>query len=300
MGIDLVPHKICSQNCVYCECGATTLLTMERQSYVPCAEVLTEIDRALAPHPQLDAVTFSGSGEPTLSRDLLQIATHIRQHYPDYPLVLLTNGTLLGQPDVREAANQMSIVKVSVDAATEEVFSLVNRGCANFTVEDLFAGIATFAIEFKGRLHFEVFIVPGINDGDSEMEALAARLKSIPAETIQLNGLDRPATEPWVTTPSLESLARIERIFAKAGLPNTERIGKCLTAASSINQEPPADRSLVMAAILRRPMTKEDLATTTGLSAVSLESLTSELIKEGAIQTESGPRGCFFRVVQPH
>jgi len=63
LGVDLVPHKTCSFNCIYCECGKTIHLTDERAEYVPIDAVLSELEHFLSSQPELDYITFSGAGE---------------------------------------------------------------------------------------------------------------------------------------------------------------------------------------------------------------------------------------------
>ena len=88
LGVDLVPHKTCSFNCVYYECGKTTLLTTERAEYFPTSEVMAELNQFLSANPQLDYVTFSGAGEPTLYIRIGKILK--RKFYRSKPLQIKT------------------------------------------------------------------------------------------------------------------------------------------------------------------------------------------------------------------
>ena len=67
LGIDLVPHKVCTLNCIYCECGATTNLTTDRKEYVSFNEITNELKTYFKNHNYPDYITFSGAGEPTLN-----------------------------------------------------------------------------------------------------------------------------------------------------------------------------------------------------------------------------------------
>jgi len=95
LGIDVIPFKLCSLNCVYCECGATTTLTSEIKEYIPSEDVIRELDSVLSKSPLLDVITFSGSGEPTLNSGIGKIIGHIKERYPQYKVVVLTNSTTL-------------------------------------------------------------------------------------------------------------------------------------------------------------------------------------------------------------
>jgi wyosine [tRNA(Phe)-imidazoG37] synthetase (radical SAM superfamily) len=101
LGVDLVPHKVCSLNCVYCEVGRTTNLTIERKEYVPIKGVIAEFKEYLTEKPELDFITFSGQGEPTLNSGLGKVFNLIKSNYPQYKVAVMTNGTLLGDKNVR-------------------------------------------------------------------------------------------------------------------------------------------------------------------------------------------------------
>ena len=127
LGIDLVPHKTCSLDCVYCEARRTTCLTTARKEYVPIAEVLQELDQVLKTAPELDFITFSGSGEPTLNSGIGRVVDFIKEHYPQYPVSLLTNGCSLGDREVRREIARVDRIVPSLDASNEEEFRLVSE-----------------------------------------------------------------------------------------------------------------------------------------------------------------------------
>jgi len=125
LGIDLIPHKICSLNCVYCECGGTTTLTRERKEYVPVEEVYDELKDYFKHHPDPDYFTFSGAGEPTLHLHIGEVIAFLKEVRPGIPVAVLSNGTLFGDPEVRADLLQADLVLPSLDAATEEAFSFI-------------------------------------------------------------------------------------------------------------------------------------------------------------------------------
>ena len=127
LGVDLVRPKTCSLNCIYCEAQATTNLTLKRMEYVPIDAVIRELDEVLSRHPQLDYVTFSGSGEPTLNSGIGRVVEWLKQHYPEYRLCLLTNGFALGDPELRREIAAIDRVVPSLDASNQEEFEAINR-----------------------------------------------------------------------------------------------------------------------------------------------------------------------------
>src|SRR3989339_452235 len=201
LGVDLVKHKICSLNCVYCECGATTDLTIDRKSFFPLSDIIFEIDSILVGKPYLDYITFSGSGEPTLSSDIGEVIRYIKKYYPQYKIALLTNATLLNDIALRKELLPVDLIIPSVDAGSEEVFKKINCPQVNLSLGELVNGLKAFADEFEGHVWIEVFIVPGINDDDSEIEKIKQICHLINPEKIQLNTLDRPAPHnPTITS----------------------------------------------------------------------------------------------------
>ncbi|NQS74775.1 MAG: radical SAM protein, partial [Methanoculleus sp.] len=260
LGVDLVPLKTCTFNCVYCECGRTTRLTGERREYVPTGQVIAEVDEYLARAPDLDYVTFAGSGEPTLHSGIGEIISFIKDRYPRYRIAVLTNGALLGDPDVRAALMRADLVIPSLDAVSEETFQKINRPCPGITARDLLEGLTTFAREFTGEIWLEVFIIPGQNDTEEEILRLKDAISAIRPDHIQVNTLDRPGAEIWVRPASPLALERIASMLGG----RAEVIG----AACSSQALPPKATEvtdLLLATIKRRPCTIDDLVGTLGL-----------------------------------
>jgi wyosine [tRNA(Phe)-imidazoG37] synthetase (radical SAM superfamily) len=212
LGIDLLPFKTCSLDCIYCECGWTTTRTLERREWVPTDAVQAELDSVLASHPDIDYVTFSGSGEPTLHSGIGRVITHLKTHYPQHKVAVLTNATLLGDKAVQAELHAADLVVPSLDAATRKAFARVCRPVRGVHVEKLIDGIAEFRQSYPGLMLLEVFIAPGINDSEADLAALKAAAERIAPDAIQLNSLDRPAPEPGLV--SVASSEQIEAIRA--------------------------------------------------------------------------------------
>ena len=119
LGLDLVPMKTCTLNCVYCESGRTTNLSLERKEYVPFEAVKEELTHYLSHNPRPDYVTFSGSGEPTLNSRIGDVVHFIKNQTSDIPMAVLTNGTLLFQKQTCDDIRDATVVIPSLDAATE-------------------------------------------------------------------------------------------------------------------------------------------------------------------------------------
>ena len=144
LGVDLVPYKTCSLDCIYCECGATTHLTMKRKEYVAVDQVKNELVTYLSRDKKIDYITFSGSGEPTLNEGIGDVVQFLKSDYPRYKVALLTNSTLFDQPEVRRQVKDVDVIMASLDTATEPQFRRVNRPHPKLDLNSIIDGIAAF------------------------------------------------------------------------------------------------------------------------------------------------------------
>jgi len=293
LGVDMVPKKVCSLNCVYCEVGRTTLLTTQRKEYVPEREIIGELKVFFASHPDPDIITFSGYGEPTLNTALGSIISYLKAEKPVLPVAVLTNGTLLSDPGVRKSLLGADLVLPSLDAATEEVFRKINRPAESLDMQSYIGGLADFRKEFKGRIWLEIFILPGINDHKAELDALKEAILRINPDSIQLNTLDRPGTEEGIRSATRQELEDIREYW---NIPGVEII------ASSSGKSTTAYREDVQNAILetinRRPCTLDDIARITGLHVNEINKHLRTLEATGSIRTERQERGLFYMPAQ--
>jgi wyosine [tRNA(Phe)-imidazoG37] synthetase (radical SAM superfamily) len=291
LGVDLMPHKTCSLDCVYCECGRTTHLTVTPGDYVPLALVREELSAFLAAAPHLDYITFSGSGEPTLHSGIGEIAEFIKTNYPQYKLALLTNGTLLGQKEVRRRLLAMDLVIVSVDAASPEVFRRVNRPHSGLSIGAFEAGLVSFRDEFTNNLWAEVFLVPGCNTAPEELARIRGMLAKFRPDKVQINTLDRPGAESWVAPLTAEELKSAASFLQASELLSSVRSEQCPGEADDM-----ADR--VLAAVRRRPLTIEDISEMMGADVAKVVDKLEKMEQKKIVRRISGPRGIFFSAKQ--
>jgi wyosine [tRNA(Phe)-imidazoG37] synthetase (radical SAM superfamily) len=279
-------------NCVYCECGPTTLLTTRRLEYVPYDEIVAELDAYLPSGPALDVVTFGGSGEPTLHSRLGAIIAHVKGQFPRYKTALLTNATLLHFPEVQEEIAPVDYVLPSLDAVSDAVFGALNRPAAGVASREIVDGLVSFSQRYAGKLMPEVFIVPGMNDTPEELALLKAALGKMKCNTVHLNTLDRPGSCPWVKPASAERLREIADFFAP--LPteiisrNTHRSRRTAAPGGDIDDT-------VLGALKRRPSTAEDISSMTGLNVDEVHTVLKRLLRDRTIVAETAPGGVFYR-----
>ncbi|MBD3291086.1 radical SAM protein [candidate division KSB1 bacterium] len=291
LGVDLVPHKICSLNCIYCECGATTSSTINRREYVSTAEVVSELRNYLDNNPQLDFITFSGSGEPTLHSGIGEILTFVNTNYPDYKTALITNASLFHLKEVRDEVKNIDVLLPSLDAASETVFNKINRPHHNLKIQSIIEGLAIFNNNFAGKIWLEIFIVKGLNDSDSELKQLREAIHKIRPERIQINTLDRPGTEQWVEPVSA---AELELVLKKLDW-NGEIIARFHKKKQPglLAQDV---KNAIVQLIKRRPCTAEDLASSLGMNIREVNKYINALIDQDIIQIDNLERGIFYRL----
>ncbi|MBP1928817.1 wyosine [tRNA(Phe)-imidazoG37] synthetase (radical SAM superfamily) [Methanolinea mesophila] len=290
LGIDLVPFKVCTFDCVYCECGATTRKTLERQDFFPFEEAIAELTDYLSAGPDLDFITFSGSGEPTLSLSIGRIIRFLKDRFPGYRVAVLTNGGLLHDPGVRADLVGADMVLPTLSTAVPETFAKIHRPAQGQDILEIIDGLSRFRQEFPGEIWLEVFIIPGLNTTDVELAALRKAIQLIDPDRIQLNTLDRPGTEEWVNPAPPAELSRIARFL---GLPGTEAVESIHYGFShAVPCGEIADH--ILAVLRRRPCTLDDIAAATGFHRREIAKFLREFEIEGRIISKREERGIFF------
>ncbi len=215
LGIDLLPEKICNLNCIYCEVGATTKLTCERQEYVPPAEILAEIDTYFSDGDRLaeiDIVTVTASGEPTLHSGFGEILAHLKET-TGKPIAVLTNGTTLMDEQVRQELALADVVIPSLDSVRVESFRKLDRPATCLDLGEIIDGLVLFSHEYTGKLWLEILLARGINDSDEDVMALQEVIKRIRVDRIQLNTVARPPLESFARPVSEHRLQEISALL---------------------------------------------------------------------------------------
>lgn len=214
LGVDLLETKTCTYECVYCQVGRTPNKTTDRASYVNKDIIIEQIKDAVSSGKQIDYITFSGTGEPTLNSDIGEIIRQIKQ-MTDIPIAVITNGSLLYREDVQRDLSQADFVIPSIDAASQSVYQVINRADERLNVDAVNKGIIEFSKKFKGKIWVEVLFVEGINDSEEEIERIGKIIKEVRADKVQINTVVRPPAEPNAKAVSPQKLEEIKEIFGK-------------------------------------------------------------------------------------
>ncbi len=290
LGIDLVTHKICSMNCVYCESGLTTNLTIERKEYVPVDKVIKELKHFLLHNPSPDYLTFSGSGEPTLNSGIGRVLKFIKSNYP-IPIAVLTNGTLLSNKQVRTELLNADIVIPSLDAVSDSSFRKIDRAFHKINIKEYIQGLVDFRNEFSGKINLEVFILPGYNDNIYNLELLKKAFLRINPDTIQLNTLDRPGTIDNLRSASISELQSIANFW---NLQNITIISSSINKKNIVSCREDLETA-ILETIRRRPCTREDIIIILGKQEKNINKYLVKLEKEHKITTIKQTRGLFYK-----
>jgi wyosine [tRNA(Phe)-imidazoG37] synthetase (radical SAM superfamily) len=282
LGVDLVPHKVCNLDCVYCEIGHTTKLTNDRMNYIPSEKVTEELDHYIANNPELDYVTFSGAGEPTLNQGIGKIVKHLKTNYPDYNIALITNSILFSNPEVRKEILDVDLILPSLDAASYEVFEKINRPQKNINYDEVINGLIDLRKEFAGEIWLEFFLIEGINDGDEELSKMKEIVTKINPDILQLNSLDRPGTESWVKPMPKEKMEGIKAFFQ----PQNTRIIARYEKTKHIENFDSNKIEAILNTIGRRPCTVKDLLSFIDINHHELNKYLKQLVRDNLIEKQ--------------
>jgi wyosine [tRNA(Phe)-imidazoG37] synthetase (radical SAM superfamily) len=212
LGVDIVTYKTCSYDCIYCQLGKTTGHTAERRSFVSVDSVLKEIKDVVDQNSDIDYITFSGSGEPTLNQDIGEMIRRIKE-FTKIPVAVLTNSSLLWDKIVREDLYPADLVVPSVDAVSEDILQKINRPVKELKIEKVLQGIEDFCKNFKGKIYLEIMLVKDVNDSEEEIKRINQFVRRLNIYKIQLNTVIRPPGDPKAKPLNKERLQKIKASF---------------------------------------------------------------------------------------
>jgi wyosine [tRNA(Phe)-imidazoG37] synthetase (radical SAM superfamily) len=279
LGIDPIPLKTCNWNCVYCQLGRTAPLTGERGDYAPAVEIVKEVQRALEVHQpaNVDWITLVGSGEPTLHESLGWMIRRVKA-LTSTPVAVITNGSLLYRPGVREELSAADAVLPSLDAGTDSLYRAINRPHPAFTFDQLVDGLVKFRHSYSGKLWIEVMLVRGLNDSEAHLRDLAAAFSRIEPDEVHISLPLRPPAEPWVEPADSGGTAR-----AAAILGSVARILPPIPGGVELSAHDNLIDALI-AVISRHPMSEEELVRIPGWKLGDVREILDRLGTSGRAQ----------------
>ncbi len=293
LGVDIVPFKTCTLDCVYCQLAKSSEKTIERKDYCDVGAVLDELKKRLDRGLQADFITISGSGEPTLNAGLGRIIDGIKK-IADIPVAILTNGTLLYRQDVRADCTKADVVLPSLDAGDELTFQKINRPHLKLSIEKLIAGLCAFRNEFAGQMWLEVFLLEGFNTDTEQIGKIKGAIERIRPDRIQLNTATRPTAEAGIKrldTKKLEAIA--EELGEKCEVVSSScvvRVPSCVKRNAQY-----AVRNTILSMLKRRPCSLNDICTGLGLGSDEALKYITHFQQRGLVHSKEKDGIVFFR-----
>jgi wyosine [tRNA(Phe)-imidazoG37] synthetase (radical SAM superfamily) len=288
LGIDLVPYKTCTFDCIYCDLGRTTYKTTFRKSYVSTEEVQRELELTLLGlDKKPDYITLSGSGEPTLNQNIGDII-HTIKHWTSIPLAVLTNGSLLSIEEIRKELIEADVVLPSLDAISDVTFQCLNRPHPSLKIDEIISGLIQFRKQYRGQIWLEVVFCRGINDDKEEIERLKGVIERIQPNRVQLNTPVRPPAEEFaypLTTTQLEEIRKSLGDKAEIIIEFAAPLGEEFNSVKDTE---------ILNLIKRRPCTTEDISKALGLHLNEVVKYLDKLMKEGAVHYRMYEHHCYY------
>jgi wyosine [tRNA(Phe)-imidazoG37] synthetase (radical SAM superfamily) len=279
LGVDLVPLKTCSYNCLYCQVGRTTCLTVEPKAYVPLKDVLAELEASFQ-KAKPDFVTFSGSGEPTLHSGIGEAVAFVKRK-SDLKAAVLTNGSLLWRKEVRERLLEADLIMPTLTTVNEATYRKIHRPHPDLRLTTVIQGIKNLREIYRGELYVEVMLLAGLNDSDEELAGIKQALADISPDRIQLNTVVRPPADPGALSLDRAKMEEVKNFFG--------------VKAEIVAFIPPRYRdqgyASLSAAVIemarRRPVRTVDMAHVLGLSIDEVEKLAKGLSVKGHLRSQA-------------
>lgn len=279
LGVDLIPAKTCTFDCLYCEVGRTTSKTIEPGPFVPLREVVGEIENKLM-KSEPDAVTLAGSGEPTLYSRIHEVIAGIK-NVTETKVALLTNGSLFWKEEIRKRVLKADIILPTLSSVFENTFRMIHRPHPGLDLTTVIDGLERLRQDYKGLLFLEIVLLAGINDTEKEVEGLKTVINRINPEKIQLNTVVRPPADKRAISLDRKRLEDIKVFIGEkaeiiAGVPVAAKKGKADTLIRDL-----------LDMLKRRPLRSVDIANAMGLSPRDVEDLVKGLLIKGHISRQA-------------
>ncbi|OCR16098.1 radical SAM protein [Helicobacter pullorum] len=254
LGIDLSPKtKQCNYDCLYCELkGKKAQDSM--QEILEVEEILEAIKKGLKQFKNIQSLTITANGEPTLYPYLYELMLRLEDIKGGVQTLLLTNGSLLWDLSVSRACLLFDKVKFSLDAISPEVFKKIDRPTKNISLEQILQGIYQFSADFSGELYAEILFVKNINDNPDEIKKMARFLAPMRLKRLDISSIDRPPAYKVSPIPQ-EQLEIFARIFRDFKIPTFLPTRTPNTKKENLN----LSQDEILKTLALRPMSKEDI-----------------------------------------
>jgi wyosine [tRNA(Phe)-imidazoG37] synthetase (radical SAM superfamily) len=277
LGVDIIPRKYCNFDCIYCQVGKSTSKDVKRTKFFEPEIISREVISAAQCAEKVDFITFSGSGEPTLNKNLGTIIKIVKE-FLTTPIAVITNSSLLYDEDVRTDLMNADVVLPSLDAASEEMFQRINRPQTNVNLMDILKGLTIFRKHFKGSMWLEIMLLKGMNDTDKELQNLKEIVNDLAPDKIHLNTVTRPPSEKHAYPLSQKELEIVRKFFDN----------RCEVISSfeknGVQKQQDEWGGMIIDILKRRSLTIQDIIKVTGASSLQVDNELTAMENKGLIK----------------
>jgi wyosine [tRNA(Phe)-imidazoG37] synthetase (radical SAM superfamily) len=276
LGVDLIPPKTCSYDCLYCQVGRTTRRSVEPRVFEPVQAVISEL-RDCFQRIKPDFVTFSGSGEPTLHSGIGEVIAFVKNE-TDLKVAVLTNGSLLWMEQVREKLLAADVLMPTLSTVNEATFGKIHQPHPDLRLRKVIDGLKMLRHAYRGELQVEVMLLAGLNDKEEELIELKRVLEEVAPDKIQLNTVVRPPADAQALSLDSDRMEEVKDFFGPkaeiiAAIPRRQRVQNHGSLSCAVVE---------MAG--RRPVRSQDIANGLGLSVEEVEPLVKGLVVKGRLR----------------
>ncbi len=310
LGLDLLGRKICSFDCLYCEVGPNTTRYTQRAEYVPFDQLMGELEHWLRHvNLPLDYVTMGGSGEPCLHSRLGEILQAARKLASRASTAVLTNSSLLYDPQVRAELAHADAVLPSMDTLVPGEFRKLNRAHSELDLNRIAHGLLDFRQEYKGRIYLEVLLAKGFNDSEKNLSLLRDYVKRLRPDRVDVVTLSRPGAYEGTRGVDADTLQRFRDALGageKSAASETNAPG--IAISETLGQDEFAHKfsdvprngdvvSSVYNSLKRRPQTVAQLAKALDADMAVVEAAIMALGRDGRVKALAGEDPAFYKAV---
>lgn len=302
LGLDLLGQRVCSMDCLYCEVGRTDNLTLARAPYVSADVLLAELTRwKNEQHATPDHITLGGAGEPCLNSELGKIIDGCHFLFPQIPVAVLTNGTLLSDDAVCAELRKADVVLPSMDSLVEEEFLQLNRPCGGLNAAQIAEDLLAFNKTYDGKIFLEILLVKGINDSEENQALLHDFVRRLTPDRVDVTTLSRPGAYP-VAKPVAKDVKKAwcDALNSCIGseFPGTVffRTGQ---RADLVERDLEAATDMVLRSLQRRPQMPSQLAMALSLPLEKVEAVIEILLLHKTIYCSENKDSTFADAQEP-
>jgi len=286
LGVDLIPSKTCTYDCLYCEVGKTTCHTIDAQPFVSVEEIKGELGAALL-NSNPDTITLAGSGEPTLNSEIDKIISFIKEK-TDIKTALLTNGSLFWKQEVLEKVLAADIILPTLSTVFNDTFKIIHRPYHGLNAYMIIKGLKELRKRYRGLIFIEVILLSGINDSEKELEGLKAIVDEVSPDKIQLNTVVRPPSEHRAVAVDNFKMEKIRDFMGH----KAEII--CYSPSGEKTARHDSERVSVIEMAKRRPVRLVDIAQALNKTQEETEHLLKEMIEKGDVSEKKHGDDIFY------